>query len=162
MKLYMKQKVFSWADRFAVKDEMGRDCYFVEGEIFSLGKKLHVLNESGIEVAFIRQKLLALLARFFVEINGREVCQIVKRFTLFKPKYELEGIGWRVEGDFWAHEYVVFEGSREVMRISKHWFTWGDSYELDIANPGDELLCLCVVLAIDAAIEGERAASAAT
>lgn len=44
MKLYIKQKVFSWGDKFTVKDVNGEDRYFVEGEIFSWGKKLHVYD----------------------------------------------------------------------------------------------------------------------
>ncbi len=28
MKLYIKQKVFSWGDKFTVKDEAGRDRYY--------------------------------------------------------------------------------------------------------------------------------------
>ena len=42
MKLYIKQKVFSWGDKFTVKDEAGRDSYYVEGEIFTFGRKLHM------------------------------------------------------------------------------------------------------------------------
>ena len=38
MKLYMKQKVFSFADRFYIKDEEGRDRYYVEGELSPGGK----------------------------------------------------------------------------------------------------------------------------
>lgn len=38
MMLYIKQKVFSCADRFTVKDETGVDRYYVEGEFLSLGK----------------------------------------------------------------------------------------------------------------------------
>jgi Uncharacterized conserved protein len=162
MKLYMKQKVFSWKDKFTVKDEAVQDRYFVEGEFLTLAKKLHIFDESQTEVAFIRQKLWSFMPRFLVEIDGREVCQIAKRFTMLKPKYELEGIGWHVEGDFWAHEYAVFDGDKEVMRLSKHWFTWGDSYELDIVDPKDELICLSIVLAIDAAIEMTAASGATT
>ena len=157
MKLYMKQKVFSWKDKFTVKDENGNDHYFVEGEFMTLTKKLHVFDESHTEVAFIRSKLWSLLPRFFVEIAGREVCQIAKKFTLLKPKYELEGIGWRVEGDFWAHEYSVYDDNNVIMRLSKHWFSWGDSYELDILEAKNELMCLSIVLAIDAAIESSSA-----
>ena len=153
MKLYMKQKVFSWTDKFTVKDENDNDRYFVEGEFMTLSKKLHVFDESHTEVAFIRQKLWSLLPRFFVEIDGRPVCQIVKRFTLLKPKYELEGTGWRVEGDFWAHEYAVYDDNNMIMRLSKHWLSWGDSYELDIVDPKNEIMCLSIVLAVDAAIE---------
>lgn len=42
MKLYIKQKVFSCGDKFTVKDEAGHDRYYVEGEIFTCGKKLHL------------------------------------------------------------------------------------------------------------------------
>ena len=44
MKLYIKQKVFSWGDKFTVKDEAGRDRYYVEGEVFTFGRKLHVYD----------------------------------------------------------------------------------------------------------------------
>ena len=56
MKLYIKQKVFSWKDKFFVKDEFGNDRYYVEGELFSLGKKLHIYDMNGNELAFIHQK----------------------------------------------------------------------------------------------------------
>ena len=36
--------------------------------------------------------------------------------------------------------------------------TWGDSYELDIANPADEIIALAVVITIDCVMEsGSRA-----
>ena len=57
MKLYIKEKVFSWGDKFTVKDAYGEDKYIVEGEVFSWGKKLHVYDRSGREVAFIKQEV---------------------------------------------------------------------------------------------------------
>jgi len=47
---------------------------------------------------------------------------------------------------------MIYDGQNEIMRISKKWFTWGDSYELDIFDPQNEILCLCVALAIDCAM----------
>ena len=148
----MKQKVFSWRDRFFIKDEYGEDRYAVEGELFSWGKKLHIYNSRGEEAAFIRQKIWSWLPRFYVEIDGRVVCEIVKEFTLFKPKYRVEGIPWRMEGDYFAHEYSLYDGQRQIMSMLKKWFTWGDSYELYIPVPQDELLCLCIALAVDCAV----------
>jgi len=49
MKLYLKQKVFSWRDRFFAKDESGNDRYAVEGEIISWGKKLRVYDMTFIK-----------------------------------------------------------------------------------------------------------------
>ena len=33
MKLYIKEKVFSWGDQFTVKDACGEDKYIVQGKI---------------------------------------------------------------------------------------------------------------------------------
>ena len=153
MKLYIKEKVFTWNERFSVKDENGWDKYFVEGEFLSLGKKLHLLNVHGEEVAFIQQKLLTLLPRFTVSVAGRQIAEIRKEFTLFFQRYVIDGLGWEVEGSIWEHEYEIRRNGRPIVMISKEWFTWGDSYVLDILDPADELLALAVVLTIDCVAE---------
>lgn len=86
MKLYIKQKVFSWVDRFTIKDENGRDRYYVEGELFSWGKKLHVYSMDGNEAAFIQQKVWSFLPRYFVFVGGEQVAEIVKEFTFLRPR----------------------------------------------------------------------------
>ena len=159
MKLYMKQKVFSWADTFSVKDQMGEDKYFVKGEIFSWGKKLHVYDRSGREVAFVRQKLWTFLPRYMVSVNGTDVAEIVKEFTFLRPKYSIIGPGWEVDGSFWEHDYEVTENGRPIVSIRKEWMTWGDTYELDIADTGNEVMALAVVLAIDCVLDAQQNAN---
>jgi len=148
MKIYIKQKVFSWRDKFSVKDESGRDRWFAQGEVFSLGRKLHVYDVYGTEVAFIRQKVLSFLSRYYIEIGGN-VFEFVKEMTLLRPRYTIRNLGWVINGNFFQHEYAVTDRHGEVMRMSKAWLSWGDFYELNIHDPGNELLCLCVALAID-------------
>ena len=159
MKLYMKQKVFSWADTFAVKDQMGEDKYFIKGEVFSWGKKLHVYDRSGREVAFVRQKLWTFLPRYMVSVNGTDVAEIVKEFTFLRPKYSIIGPGWEVDGSFWEHDYEVTENGRPIVSIRKEWMTWGDTYELDIADTGNEVMALAVVLAIDCVLDAQQNAN---
>ena len=150
MRLYLKQKVFSWRDRFTVKDEAGNDRYAVEGHLLTIGRKLSIYDARGAEAAFIRQKLLAFMPRYIIEVGGREACTVVKEFTFFKQSYRIDGLPWHLTGDFWAHEYSLDDfGGQQVMRMSKKWFSWGDSYELDIPDARNELLCLCVALAVD-------------
>lgn len=158
MKLYIKQKVFSWGDRFAVKDEAGNDRYTVQGEVFSFGKKLHVYDINGSEAAFIEQKVFSFMPRYHVYVQGRQAAEIVREFALFLPRYRVEGPGWSVEGQFLAHDYEIKQSGRTVAAIRKAWMTWGDSYELCIADTADELLALAAVLAIDAATESDDAA----
>ena len=156
MKLYMREKVFTLNERFTVRDEWGNDKYYVEGEFFSLGKKLHLLNTHGEEVAFIRQELLTLMPRFTVSVAGRELATIRKEFTLFFQRYAIDGLGWEVDGSVMMHDYVITKNGRTIVRITKEWFTWGDSYVLDIADPADELVALAVVLTIDCVAEASQ------
>ena len=161
MKLYIKQKVFSWRDKFFIKDELGSDRYYAEGEIFSWGRKLHLRDMSGQEVAFISQKVFSFLPKYFIEIGGYTYT-LVKEFTFLKQRLHIEGIPWRMEGDFWAHEYSLLDQNGTVMRMSKHWFTWGDSYELDIPDPANGLMSLCIALAVDCMQADASAASSAS
>ena len=162
MQLYIRQKVFSFKDKFTVKDEYGQDKYVVEGEFFSLGKKLHIYDMAGNEVAFIQQKVFSFMPRYFVFVGDRQIAEIVKKFTLFTPKYEVEGLGWQVAGDFFAHDYEVTDNGTPVVMIHKEWMTWGDCYVLDIAPGADEKIALATVLAIDCVISQQRAAASSS
>ena len=156
MRLYMKEKVFSWNERFTIKDENGWDKYYVEGELFSWGKKLHLRNIHGEVMAFIQQKLWTWMPRYTVSMAGREIAEIRKEFTFFYQRYVIDGLGWEIEGSVWAHDYEIRKNGRTIVRIAKEWFTWGDSYVLDILDPADELIALAVVLTIDCVVEASQ------
>ena len=153
MKLYMKQKVFSWGDKFTVKDANGADRYYVQGEVFTFGKKLHIYDMLGNEVAFVKQEVFSWLPRYYVFRNQRQVAEIKKEFTMFLPKYTIAGLGWEVEGHFMEHDYQIIENGRPIVSIAKAWLSWGDSYELDIAPSCDEVSALAVVLAVDCVLD---------
>lgn len=162
MKLYIKEKVFTWGDQFTVKDERGNDRYAVEGEVFSWGKKLHVYDMTGREVAAIRQEVWSFLPRYYVFCGDRQVAEIKKEFTFFFPKYRIDGLGWEIDGSFMAHEYEITQSGRTIVSIRKEWMTWGDSYELNITNTSDEIVALAVVLTIDCVMEAAAAAASST
>lgn len=149
MRLYIKQKVFSWGDKFTVKDEMGQDRYYVQGEVFTFGKKLHVYDLMDNEVAYIEQKVFSFLPRYYVYVGDTQVAEIVKKFTLFYQKYYVLGPEWEVDGSFGAHEYEITKGNNVVAAIHKQWMSWGDCYELDLGSMENEVLALAVVLTID-------------
>lgn len=155
MKLYIQQKVFSWNDRFTVKDSYGNDKYYVEGELLSWGKKLHIYDGNGQEVAFIKQEVWSFLPRYYVYCGGREVAEINQEFTFLFPKYSVEGLGWEVDGSFMAHDYEITRDGTPIVTIQKEWMTWGDSYELSIRDPRDEIVALAVVLTIDCVLAAQ-------
>ena len=155
MNFYLKQHVLTWGDQFTIYDEQGKDCYYGKGEIFSWGKKLHILDLTGRELAFIRQKLFTFRAKYTIEQDGKEVAEVIRRITWFRPVYEVTRLGWMVEGDFLAHAYRISHGKRTVAEISKHWFTFGDAYELCINPEVDPVSALAVILAVDACTDND-------
>ena len=59
-----------------------------------------------------------------------------------------------------AHDYEITKNGDLIVSINKEWMTWGDSYELSIVNPEDEIVALAVVLSIDCVMEAGSRASA--
>ena len=119
MKLYIKEKVFSWGDKFTVKDAYGEDKYIVEGEVFTFGKKLHVYDRSGREVAFIKQEVWSFLPRYYVFCGDRQIAEIKKEFTFLFPRYTIEGLGWEIDGSFMANDYQITKQGRKIVTNSK-------------------------------------------
>lgn len=150
MKFYMKQKVFSWKDKFKIYDEYENEAYWVEGKVFSLGKKLDLFDVNNNHKAHIHQKVLSFLPRFFIQMNGEDVAEVVKHFTLFRQKFSVTGYDWQVEGDFLSHEYEIYRDGYTIATISKEWFTFGDAYSINITDGVDPVPVLSVVLIIDA------------
>lgn len=81
MKLYIKQKVFSFGDKFTVKDEEGSDRYFVWGEPFSFTHTLHVQDAEGGEAALLQSRIFSLTSRCVITVGGSEAAQVVREFT---------------------------------------------------------------------------------
>ena len=156
MKLYIRQKVFSFKDKFNIYDERGEIKYTAEGEIFTLGKKLHIKDMNGREVIFIKQRLLTFLPKYEISINEGAPVEIVKNFTLLKHTYTIPEWDITIKGDFFAHEYEVIRNGDEIAHLSKEWFTWGDTYAINIADARDELMALASILVVDCCMEAQN------
>jgi len=156
MQLYMKQKIWSIGDHFTVRDNQDQDRWFVQGEVFSFGKRLHIMDTNNVERALLWQKVWSFLPCYNIEVHGIVIGQVVKDFTFLKPHYHVEGMPLELSGDYLSHEYSLSENGIPIMRISKQWFTWGDSYLLDLSDQADELVCLCIALAVDCAVQTQR------
>ena len=151
MKLLIEERIFTWGDRFTVRDEAGNDRYYVEGELFSWGKKLHVCDLSGREIAYIEQQIFTFKPRYSVYVSGQLIGEVVREFSFFRPSFTVDCRGWNVEGDFFEWDYdICDEEGNTVASIAKELFNFTDTYTIDVHDPVDSLHALMVVLAIDA------------
>ncbi|KQL55249.1 hypothetical protein AN964_18185 [Heyndrickxia shackletonii] len=159
--LYIKQKVFSLSGKFTVKDEQEKDVYYVEGSFMQIPKTFSILNTTRDEVALITKKVFSFLPKFFVEVNGREVLTIKKELSFFKARYTIDSAGIEVHGNWWDMDFQVFQHGELVGKVSKEWFTWGDSYKVQILNEEMEAIMIALVVAIDCVKADDAAASSA-
>lgn len=149
----MKQKLFCWGDDFAIKNEAGEDVFFVDGKAFSFGDKLSFQDMQRNELAFIRQRLLAWGPTYEISRNGA-VAAVVKKhlFTLFRCKFTVDVPGpddLEAQGNFLDMEYTFTRGEQPVAEVSKRWFSWTDTYGVDIHAGEDNVLILASTVVID-------------
>lgn len=161
IKVYMKQKIFSWGNKFSISNERNEDIMYVKGEVLSIGKKLHILDKSNQEVAFIQQKTSSLLTQYDVDVRvpAPYSFSVQQSFAGLGIHFNIMGsLNWKLKGDFMDHNYTLHDitTTAQKMHLTKKWLSWGDSYELYINNPNDLIPCLCVALAVDAFLEARR------
>lgn len=152
MKLYFKQRMFSWFDSYDIyrMDAENEVAFTVEGQL-SWGHKLHILDPMGRHIATVKEIPLSFLPRFELYVGEHCIGTIRKEFTLLRPSFSLDFNGWSVEGSFLEWDYTISdECGRQVASISKEPFRWTDTYVIDVADERNALCALMVVLAIDA------------
>ncbi len=160
MRYVMKQKLFCWGDDFTIKDEAGNDVFFVDGKAFSIGNKLSFQDLEKNELAFIRQKLLAWGPTYEITRSGALAAVVKKQlFTLFHCKFTVDLPGpddLEAEGNFLDLEYVFRRGTQTVAEVSKRWFSWTDTYGVDVREGEDTVLILASTVVIDMVCHADR------
>jgi uncharacterized protein YxjI len=54
-------------------------------------------------------------------------------------------------GNLLDHEYTFTRGGQVVAEVSKKWFSWTDSYGIDVSEGEDDALILACAVVIDMA-----------
>jgi uncharacterized protein YxjI len=160
MRYLMKQKLFAFGDDFMIQDAEGRDVYFVDGKAFSFGDQLAFKDLQGNELAFIKQKVFSWGPTYEIHRGGAVIAVVKKKlFTLLHHRFTVDVPGpddLEAEGDFLDHEYTFTRGGREVASVSKRWFSWTDTYGVDIAANEDDLLILATTIVVDMACHPDK------
>jgi uncharacterized protein YxjI len=160
MRYIMKQKLFAWGDDFTIKDENGTDRFFVDGKVFTIRQKLSFQTMDGQEAALIQQKLLAWGPTYEIYRAGQLAAVVKKKlFTLLNCKFVVDVPGpddLEAKGNFLEHEYQFYRGDRVVGTCSKKWFSWTDTYGVQINEGEDEVLLLASSVVIDMVCHGDH------
>ena len=149
----MREHLFSFGDDFTVKDETGRDVFYIDGKALSIGDKLIFNDMQGHELARIRERLLSIGKTYDISLADGTTATIHKHlFTLFRAAFSIDVPGpgdLEAKGSFLDHDYSFERGGRAVATVSKKWFSIRDSYGIDISPGENDVLIIASAIVID-------------
>ena len=89
MRMYFRQRLFSWLDSYDIYNEAGETLYTVEGKL-AWGHCLHILDSTGEHIATVQERVLTMLPRFELYIGERRIGCVQKAFTFFRPRFDID------------------------------------------------------------------------
>ena len=163
MRYGIKEKVWSWGEDFFIYDQHKQPVYFVDGQAFSWGDKLSFQDLHQNELAFIQQKMLSWMPKYEILRDGVLFAEVKKEFSWFRKSFTLDVPGpndYSVDGSFWKHDYQFSRGGRVVARVEKAFWSWTDTYGIEIIDGEDDVAILCTAIVIDQVLHDEQQDSA--
>ncbi len=151
MKYLIREKIFTFADRFRIEDENGHSQYEVVGKILSLGNKLNIYDMSGREVIHIEEKILRFLPEYMIFREGNLIGKIKKELTFFRPKFYIESSygHFTLGGDIFHHNFNILRNGKNIAWINKKWISLSDAYGVEILDEEDQAFILAIVIVLD-------------
>ena len=149
----MRQKLISLGDDFTIEDASGNPAFEVDGKVMTLRDTFELKDRQGNVVATIRGKLISLRSKMEILRNGEVAATVTKAlFSPFSDKFKIDMAGGddlRLDGSILEHEYTLRRGNTVVGQVSKRWFTFTDTYGIDVAPGEDDALVLSIAVALD-------------
>lgn len=158
MRYKIRQRIFSFGDNFAIKDEQENDRYIVQGKVFSLGDKLRIMDLSGNELFYIEQQLFRFLPEYYIYAGGRQMAVVKKQLSFFTPKFVIDSAygAYDIQGNVFGYDFQIYKDGRMVAVINKKWFSFGDSYGVEIVEGEDHAFLLTLAIVIDQVLHDEK------
>ena len=152
MRFILRQKIFSLRDVFHIKNEHDELAFEIVSKLLSLRRTFIMQDTQEQQVDIIKRKIFAIRPTFYLTFNDGSKAKLRKKFfSWFGSKYYLNynGQDILIVGDFLAHEYDFLIDEQPIASVSKAWFSFTDTYGVDIAKPNHVPLILSSVVIID-------------
>ena len=150
----IRQNLISIGDDLWIENEEGKKVFKVDGKVLRIRKTLIFEDAKGKKLAQIQQRLLAIKDTMVVEdAEGKEMAVVKKALIApFRDRWSVNvknGPDLDVQGNILDHEYTIKQGRDKVAEISKKWFSFTDTYGVEINDGQNDILILSIAVAID-------------
>lgn len=155
---YFKENLhFLYADG-QLFDENEQTVYSYENQTLFLPRI--DLYKYGNYIGHVQKEFSFFLRRYGLFYEGEEVGSLDQEFSFFKPELSVEGLGWRVEGDFFALHYSIYnEYGDLIANVDQELFHLTKHYYIDIYDEENEELIVLLIIAINQFDKDESAAA---
>ena len=149
----VREKVFSIGDDFWITDAGGNNVFLVDGKALRLRQTFELKDTSGVVLATVRKKLIAVRDTMEIEHDGQVVATVRK--VLISPLHHgsvielADGTQLEAVGNILDKEFDIQDGAGPIAHISRSWFRIRDTYGVDIAPGQNDALVLCIAVGLD-------------
>ncbi|MBI5294462.1 MAG: LURP-one-related family protein [Chloroflexi bacterium] len=150
----IRQNMISIGDDFWIENAEGKKVYKVDGKILRIRKTLVFEDLKGNTLCQIKERLLTIKDTMVIEdADGRDLAVVKKALlTPLRDKWDVNvknGPDLDVQGDILDHEYSIKRGWNKVAEVSKKWFSFTDTYGVEIDEGQHDILILAIAVAVD-------------
>lgn len=156
----LRRQLIAFGEDFWIANAQGENVYKLDGKVLSLTQTFALQDASGNELARMRAEMLTLRRTMDIERNGQVVAVVKKAFiNILGQSFTIDIAGTgelQAHGDILNHEFEISGAGGVVATVSRQWFIGDLMYGIAIAPGQDEVLMLCVAIAIDEMSEDDR------
>jgi uncharacterized protein YxjI len=146
--------MFSIGDDFWIENQEGNRVFKVDGKALRLRKTLIFEDMQGNKLCKIQERWLPIRETMAIDGPDGKQLAVVKK-ALIAPLRDHwtvkvnDGPDFTVQGNIFDHEYTIKQGWNKIAEISKKWFSFTDTYGVEIDPGQNDILILAVAIAID-------------
>jgi uncharacterized protein YxjI len=150
----MRQRLVAFGDDFVIENEAGQKVFKVDGKVLRVRQTLDFTDMNGCKLCQIQERMLRIKDTMAIEdASGKTVAEVKKALIApLRERYTVHiknGPDLHITGNILDYEYKIEEGGRKVAEISKRWFTFTDTYGVEIDPREDAVLILAATVAVD-------------
>ena len=152
MKVYIKNKIFSFGGGSSVVNENKEPVYNVKGRVFSVTKVKYVCDLEGKWLFKIRNKWFNFFVHkaYIYDENKKEIATVKDKWFNIKGEYFVLGYKdeIKIQGKFFGLTSQILKNGEVVGTIRRQVTIIADSFELE-ASEEDMPFLVALVIAID-------------
>lgn len=159
--LYMDAKgltLFNY--KFDIRNGAGDVCFraaTVTESAFTYNARVYYPNDAEALVIHQQKKMTMGSMNFDIFApNGTLVTEVLQKLHFATSEFQLPQFGLVVTGDFFAINFTFKRGEEVVATVRKKIMSWGDSYEIEFADPAMDQILIATIMVIQMVIAAAR------